>query len=86
LHVLAARGLVEQCPTAQGQIHGVGIVRPLPQSALTLSVDERDVQRAGDALSDVVLDLWEPRDLAIKSLRPELGGVRSLDELGVDVQ
>jgi hypothetical protein len=34
----------------------------------------------------VVLDFWELRDLSLKSLRAELGGVRSLDELGVDAQ
>jgi hypothetical protein len=60
--------LVEECPAAHGQIDGIGIVRPLAQGALTLDIDERHVQRAGDALSDVVLDFWALRDLNPASL------------------
>ena len=69
LHALAARRLVEQCQAAHGQIDGIRIVRPLAQNTLALCIDERHVQRTSDALSYVVLDFCELRDLPVRSFR-----------------
>ena len=49
-------------------------------------IDERHVQGTSDALGYVVLDFFELRNLPVKSFRPELRSVRSIDKLRVDAE
>ena len=72
LGALAARLPVEECRGAHGQIDGVGIVRSLAQGTLTLCFDERDLQRGGNALRDLVLHSGKLRNLSDESFCPQL--------------
>jgi hypothetical protein len=69
---LAARLHVEECGGPHGQIDGIGIVRSLAQATLTFCFNERDLQRGGNALCNLVLHSGKLRDLSHESFRPQL--------------
>ena len=73
---------VRQC--AHDQIPGIEAVWRLPASPCGLGRQDLRLDRPNDAVGDVVLQLENIEQLAIVSLRPQMGPLRGVDQLAGD--
>src|SRR5215470_4486987 len=76
--------LVEECGAPHGEIDGFRIDRPITQYALSFRVDEEDTERTSNALRDLILYFCQHRQVAIKTICPQLPRVCGVDKLGID--
>ena len=70
----------------QVEVVGLQVLGRLGGERFLLLRRERDAQRLGDLVGDLVLDLEDVLHLAVVALRPDREVGRGVDELGVDPQ
>ena len=84
-HVLASQ-TPGVAPAAQVQIVGLQVLGRLRGELGHLLRRERDAQRVGDLVGDLVLDLEDVRHLAVVAFGPDREAGGGVDQLGVDAQ
>ena len=85
LAVAAQRqGLVEDCPAAHGQVHGIHVVRPLALRPAAFCGNELDAHGPGEARGDLVLHVEDVGARLVETLGPEVRAGFRVDELRVD--